>query len=129
MLEIARDGDADIVLGSRFLEPRSEVPAVRRLVLGAGVLFTRLTTRLPVTDTHNGLRVMTRHTARHLKLQLHGMAHASEILGVVARHRLRFVEAPITVVYTDYSRSKGQSSVNAINLVIDLALARLRYAR
>lgn len=129
MLEVARAGEADIVLGSRFLETGSNVPALRRLVLRAGILFTRATTRLAVTDTHNGLRVMTRHTARQVRLQLNGMAHASEILGGIARARLRYVEVPMTVVYSDYSRSKGQSSMNAVNVVIDLLLARARYAR
>jgi glycosyltransferase involved in cell wall biosynthesis len=129
MLGIARAGDVDIVLGSRFLGVRPDVPTVRRAVLRAGVLFTRLTTGLRLTDTHNGLRVMTRATARTLNLRLSGMAHASEILSAVARGGLRYREVPMTVLYTDYSRSKGQSSLNALNIVFDLALARARYAR
>ena len=129
MLEVARGGGVDIVLGSRFLTATHSVPAVRRAVLRAGVLFTRITTGLRLTDTHNGLRVMNRRTALALRLRLHGMAHASEILGAVARHRLRYEEVPMTVLYTDYSRAKGQSSVNAVNIVFDLLLARARYAR
>jgi glycosyltransferase involved in cell wall biosynthesis len=129
LLERARAGDVDIVLGSRFLEEGNAVPRVRRAVLRAAVLFTRATTGLSLTDTHNGLRVMTRATAELMKLRLHGMAHASEILGVVARHQLAYVELPVSVVYTDYSRRKGQSSVNALNVLVDLLLARLRFTQ
>lgn len=129
MLNLARGGEVDIVLGSRFLQATHSVPAVRRLVLSAGVLFTRATTGLNLTDTHNGLRVMNRETAQVLKLRLHGMAHASEILNAVARHGLRYAEMPMTVHYTDYSVAKGQPSINAVNIVFDLLLARARYAR
>jgi hypothetical protein len=128
MLELARRGDVDVVLGSRFQQPAESVPPVRRWLLRAGVLFTRITTGLDLTDTHNGLRVLTVPAAQLMDLRLHGMAHASELLGTVARHGLRHVEVPMTVVYTDYSRAKGQSGVNAINILVDLLLARARYA-
>jgi hypothetical protein len=32
----------------------------------------------------------------------------------------------VSVVYSDYSRRKGQSSMNAVNVLVDLLLARLR---
>ena len=61
-------------------------------------------------------------------LTLDGMAHASQLLSRVARHRLTYVEAPVTIAYTEYSRSRGQSNVNALNIAFDLALERLRGA-
>ena len=72
-----------------------------------------MTTGLPLTDAHNGLRVLTRSAASTIKLRLNGMAHASEILEVIAKQRLRWTEVPIQIVYNDYSQSKGQSSINA----------------
>jgi polyprenyl-phospho-N-acetylgalactosaminyl synthase len=56
------------------------------------------------------------------------MAHASELLTHVARRGLRYCEVPVVVTYTDYSRSKGQSSLNAVNIMFDLAVHRM-YAR
>jgi hypothetical protein len=35
------------------------------------------------------------------------------------------VERPTSIAYTDYSRAKGQSSLNAIRIVIDLVLRRI----
>jgi glycosyltransferase involved in cell wall biosynthesis len=129
MIERLREGDLDIVLGSRFLGTELQVPRLRKAVLRAAVVFTRATTGLALTDTHNGLRVMNRSTAVLFKIRLCGMAHASEILDIVARHKLAYEEMPISVVYSDYSRGKGQSSINALNVLVDLVLARLRVIR
>lgn len=121
---LLRDG-VDVVLGSRFLGHAENMPALRRIVLRAAVLFTRATTGLDLTDAHNGLRVLTREAALRIRLHQNRMAHASEILGQIARQRLRFVEHPITIVYTDYSRAKGQRLGNAVNILGELFLGRL----
>ena len=34
-------------------------------------------------------------------------------------------EFPVTVRYTDYSRSKGQRSINSVNIGLDIVLNRL----
>ncbi len=129
LLDRARLGTSDVVLGSRFLTPTGQVPFVRRLVLRGAVAFTRVTTGLALTDAHNGLRVLNRAAATAMKLRLTGMAHASEILEVIAREQLTYSELPIEVLYTDYSRAKGQSSVNALNIVFDLMANKVRVAR
>jgi glycosyltransferase involved in cell wall biosynthesis len=128
LLATARESGVDVVLGSRFLEPGTEVPAARRIVLRAGITFTRVTTRMQVTDTHNGLRVLSRHALEAIDLTLADMAHASQLLGLVARRGLSWIEVPVTIDYADPTRRKGQSNVNALNIVFDLALERLRNA-
>src|SRR3979490_405472 len=47
---------ADSALGSPFLGASKTLPLSRRVLLTAAIYFTRLTTGLSVTDTHNGLR-------------------------------------------------------------------------
>jgi glycosyltransferase involved in cell wall biosynthesis len=128
LLAVARDTGVDVVLGSRFLAPDSEVPAARRAVLRAGIAFTRATTRLQVTDTHNGLRVLNRRAIEQIDLTLADMAHASQLLGLIARRGLSWTEAPVVIDYADETRRRGQSNVNALNIVFDLALERLRSA-
>jgi glycosyltransferase involved in cell wall biosynthesis len=117
-------GDAPIALGSRFLADADaeDVPPLRRAVLRLGVVFTRLSTRLRVTDTHNGLRALHRSAAERIDLRLRGMAHASEFLRLVADHGIDFVEVPVHIRYTDHSRGKGQSNLNAVNIVADVFL-------
>ncbi len=126
MVRMAHDLDLQVVLGSRFLAPTSDVPTHRRVVLRAAVRFTRSTTGLDVTDAHNGLRVLRRDAAERIRLRLHGMSHASEILNLIARESFTYGEHPVTVTYTDYSQAKGQRGYNALNILFDLALNRLR---
>jgi hypothetical protein len=48
------------------------------------------------------------------------MSHASEIVHQLAKSRLSWKEYPVEVLYTDYSKKKGQSLLNSINILIDL---------
>jgi glycosyltransferase involved in cell wall biosynthesis len=128
MVQVARDTEVQVVLGSRFLGGAHGIRSSRRAVLRAAARFTRVTTGLDVTDAHNGLRVLRADAARQLQLRLHGMSHASEVLSQVAKHRWTYIEHPVTISYTDYSRAKGQRSYNALNIAFDLAFNRLRAA-
>jgi glycosyltransferase involved in cell wall biosynthesis len=116
---------ADFALGSRFLGQAPDLPPLRRLLLRAATLFTRLTTGLQVTDTHNGLRAMTRRGAAAIRLRQNRMAHASECLGQIGESGLRYVERPVTIEYTAYSLAKGQNIRDAVRILLDLFARRL----
>jgi glycosyltransferase involved in cell wall biosynthesis len=111
---------ADVALGSRFLRNAAAVPPLRRLLLKGALLFTRLHANLNVTDTHNGLRVFTRRAAQAISIQQPAMAHASEILQQIHSLRLTYVEVPVNVSYTNYSKAKGQSGFDSIRILLDL---------
>lgn len=118
---------SDVVLGTRFPKGRMTaggMPPIKRLVLRLATLYTRLTTGLAVTDTHNGFRAMTADAARRIVITQNRMAHASEILHLIARHRLRYREVPVTIRYTEYSMAKGQSVWNAVNILWEDLLYR-----
>lgn len=117
----------DIILGSRFLkeESLSHIPMIKKLVLRTARLVNWVFTGLYLTDAHNGFRVMTKEAAMKIKLTENRMAHATEIINIISAKKLRWKEMPVTVRYTDYSRAKGQSSLNAINIIIDLILNKL----
>lgn len=129
MLEVAVERSLDAVLGSRAAGSAIDQPWTRRLLLRAGVRFTRWSTGLMVTDTHNGLRVLSRQALSKIRLSHPGFAHASELEAGIALHGLAWAEVAVTIAYTEYSRSKGQGNVNAINVLYDLATARLRTRR
>ncbi|MBC5800144.1 MAG: glycosyltransferase family 2 protein [Candidatus Eremiobacteraeota bacterium] len=125
LLDTAARMGADVVLGSRFSGAAVDMPPLRRLALRCAVLVTRMQTRLPLTDTHNGLRLFTREAALRIRIRQPGMAHASELLSTVARLGLHVVEVPTTVRYTAYSRAKGQRLSNSVKIALDLAYAAL----
>jgi len=125
LIKPIRDGTADVVLGSRFLGSTQNMPLARRLVLRAGVWFTRIVSRIKVTDAHNGLRAFNRPAARSIHLTLDRMAHASEILDQINGGAWRYQEVPVTIRYTDYSLAKGQDSWNAVRIACQVVLERL----
>jgi len=125
LLAPVRSGAADVALGSRFLGKAENIPLVRKLVLKAGVVFTRVFSGVRVTDTHNGFRALSRKAAQTIRIRQNRMAHASEILDEVQAHGLRYVEVPVTIRYTAESLAKGQSSWNALRIVGQLLMGRL----
>lgn len=117
--------DADFALGSRFLGGAVNLPPARRLLLKAATWFTRITSGLSLTDTHNGFRAMTRRGARGIRLRQNRMAHASEFLHQVSASRLKYIEVPVTIEYSAYSLAKGQKLGNSLSILIDLSAESL----
>lgn len=120
LVEALRRERADFALGSRFLGQTYNLPTLRRWVLYAATIFTRLTTGLRLTDSHNGLRALTRKGAAAIRLRQNRMAHASEILVEIAHSGLRYVEVPVTIEYTAYSLAKGQRIGDSVSILLDL---------
>ncbi|MCK0111832.1 glycosyltransferase family 2 protein [Ornithinimicrobium sp. F0845] len=119
MVRRAREEDVAIVFGSRFLDGRTKPGLLRRIILKGAVWITNQQTGLRLSDAHNGLRVIRRDAAQGLHLAQNRMAHATEIVLQLSRTKLPWVEHPVLIVYTDYSRAKGQSLINSVNILID----------
>lgn len=120
MVERARHEGLAIVFGSRFLDDRTDAGLLKKIVLKVAVWFTNQSTGLRLTDAHNGLRVIRADAARGVHLRQDRMAHASEIVLHLGRTGLPWREHPVHVLYTDYSRGKGQSLLNSVNILVDL---------
>jgi glycosyltransferase involved in cell wall biosynthesis len=128
LVEICRNGYFDVVLGSRFMQGAAvvNIGRFRRVILKAATIFTRLATGLKVSDTHNSLRVFTRTSAAKIHMKQNGYAHSSELLSQIAKEKLKYTEAPVTVRYTEYSMKKGQSTWNLINILWDMISEKIK---
>lgn len=113
---IAALDKADVALGSRFLGQKIDIPFSRRVFLKAGALIFFLMYGVSLTDSHNGLRAFSRKAAQQIQIAGNGMEHASEIIEQISLKKLKFVEVPVDIRYTDYSLGKGQSSLNAFKI-------------
>lgn len=113
-------GEAEIVLGSRFLDKRTKISPVKRLVLRTAAIQSRMATGMALTDAHNGLRAISPKVAKGIHLTQNRMAHASELVHQVAEMKPKWVEQPVEIIYTDYSKAKGQSLLNSVNILADL---------
>ncbi|MDD5769684.1 MAG: DUF2304 family protein [Candidatus Gracilibacteria bacterium] len=113
------DNSLQIVLGSRFItKTNTNVNLSRKIILKLGILFTFFISSIKLTDSHNGYRVMKIETLKDISITIDGMGHASEIVDIIATKKLKFKEIPVDILYTDYTLSKGQSSLNAINIAL-----------
>jgi glycosyltransferase involved in cell wall biosynthesis len=120
MVERLRRGDVDIVIGTRFNDSAgSHTPPLKRLILRAAAVLSPSSRRLGLTDAHNGLRVFNRTVADSLALTMNGMSHAGEFIALIDENRWRVTEMPVEILYTDYSKSKGQPLLNGVNIVFD----------
>ena len=128
MVRRLREEPVDLVIGSRFLaeESKKRVPLVKRLLLPVVAAVSPEGRRLKLTDAHNGLRAFDRVVAEQLDILQNGMGHASEFIKLAVAHRWRVVEEPVVILYTDYSKAKGQSLLNGVNILIDNALRPAR---
>lgn len=111
----------DVVFASRFLNPESShIPIMKRIILKSVTKIIQMLTDVRLSDTHNGLRALTIEASRAIKLTQNGMAHGTQFVSLVHQANLGYSEIPVTILYTPYSRAKGQSILNSINIVLDL---------
>ena len=111
----------DIVFASRFLDQdQSHIPLMKRIILKVVTKLTQILTDVRLSDAHNGLRALTVEASKSIQITQNGMAHATQFVSLALQANLRYSEIPVTVLYTPYSRSKGQSVLNSINIALDL---------
>ncbi|MCL4294096.1 MAG: glycosyltransferase family 2 protein [Anaerolineae bacterium] len=95
------EGKADVVVGSRYLEPTSQVPPHR---IWGHHLFNFITNQMSgvsLTDSQSGFRAFSPRALRTLSFQSQGFSVESEMQFLVSEHKLKLTEAPITVYYHD----------------------------
>jgi glycosyltransferase involved in cell wall biosynthesis len=120
MIDRLGAGDVDVVIGTRFATNEgSRPPFLKRIVLRTAARLSRRGRRLGLTDTNNGLRVFNKKVADGLNITMSGMSHANEIIMLIAENHWRVAEYPVEVLYTEYSKSKGQPLLNGVNIIFD----------
>jgi glycosyltransferase involved in cell wall biosynthesis len=124
-INVMEEEDLDIAMGSRFLSYKSNVPAFKKFVLKLSTLFTWIVSGIKLTDSHNGFRVINIAKNPNFKITQNRMEHASEIIDIIKSLDMKYKELPCHIYYTDYSKAKGQSVVNSINILIEYFTQRI----
>ncbi len=129
MKELIMKGEADAVIGSRFLANKSTQwkngGAHRRLGgLVANILTFILYGRY-MSDTQSGLRAFSRAALLKLNLESMRMEVSSGIVGELFHQHLRVAEIAIHPIYTSYALSKGQNIKLGFTTAWHLILRRL----
>jgi polyprenyl-phospho-N-acetylgalactosaminyl synthase len=116
MIAPIEKGEADVVIGSRFLSNHETLPIIRKILIKFAVLFTWIFSSIKLTDAHNGFRAFSGRALKVIQCKQDGMSYASEVIDQIAEHNLKIVEVPVTIQYTDYSKSKGESNIKKVLL-------------
>ena len=111
VLDPVMTGDADVSIGSRFLETKtaSAVPRYRRFGIGLLTKLTNLGTKhgTRLHDAQSGFRAYSRNAIDLLDPKDADMGASAEIIWDADRSGLRIVEVPIDVRYTGHGSTTG----------------------
>ena len=98
------DGDADIVVGSRFLGKENKSPLYRRIGQRTLTTITNVGSGHKLTDSQSGCRAYSAKALKELNLSERGMSVSSEIQFAIKEADLRVAEVPIDVSYEDKAK-------------------------
>lgn len=104
LLEPLTTDSADIVIGSRYLQPNDIPWSKKWLIHKPALFFQNAVSGMKLTDIHNGLRAMNARAASRITISQDRFAHASEIISEIKRHKLRYTEVPVTISYREYGQ-------------------------
>ncbi len=122
MIKAIRDSKSEVALGNRFKHEAYKVPIRRKVVLKLGKIFTKYVLRLDFVDPSNGMRVISINVLEKFVLRQNRMAHATEILQIIKRQSIKYIEVENTISYTKESLRKGQKNYGFIFIIRDLIM-------
>ena len=98
------EGEADVVVGSRFLGEGKMPPFYRRAGQRVLTAATNLGSRQALSDSQSGFRAYSSKALKELNLAERGMSISSEIQFAIGKSGLRLAEVPIDVSYMDKAK-------------------------
>ena len=100
VFEPINEGSADIVIGSRFLNERTEnVPTYRKAGIRLITKVTNLSIKEKLTDSQSGFRGYNKKALKKIQVSDEGMGVSTEILIKGSNLGLKIAEVPIKVNY------------------------------
>jgi glycosyltransferase involved in cell wall biosynthesis len=123
LLEPLLRGEADIVIGSRFINKINEqnVPLYRKFGIKAITKVTQLACGNKITDAQSGFRAYNNDALSKLQLSENGMAASTEILLDADFCDLKILEVPITVRYDVEDSSTHNPLVHGMKVFTHVA--------
>jgi glycosyltransferase involved in cell wall biosynthesis len=117
---ILRD-QADMVIGSRFRETKSQIPIWRQFGQHALTLATNVASGVPSSDSQSGFRAFRASALASLEISGEGFSIESELQFWAREQRLRVKEAPISVIYAEKAkRNPVQQALQVLNGILAL---------
>ena len=93
------DNKADIVIGSRFLESKSDIPEYRKFGIKVITKITNSSLKEKLTDSQRGFRAYSKNVLKDVTPSESGMGVSTEILIKASNAGHKIAEVPITIMY------------------------------
>ena len=93
------DDKADIVIGSRFLENKSDIPEYRKFGIKVITKITNSSLKEKLTDSQSGFRAYSKNVLKDVTPSESGMGVSTEILIKASNAGHKIAEVPITIMY------------------------------
>jgi len=100
VIEPIKNNNADLVIGSRFLDKKSDVPNYRKIGIKVITQVTNASIRKKLTDSQSGFRAYNKQVLSQISPSDMGMGISTEILIKSSSKGLRIMEVPITILYS-----------------------------
>ena len=117
------NGEADVVIGSRFLDRNSDIPFYRRFGIHVITWLFNVGSKTKITDSQSGFRAYSKRSIQAMSLQEKGMPVSVEILVRARRKGLVFREVPISCRY--HAESSTMNPVKQ-GILVAMKLVRIR---
>ena len=101
ILQPLENNEADVVIGSRFLDNESKVPNYRKIGIKVITQVTNASLKKKLTDSQSGFRAYNKQALTQISPSEMGMGISTEILIKASNKGLRIAEIPITILYHD----------------------------
>lgn len=105
LIEPILKNHCDVVLGTRLKNTKG-MPLHKIIANHVGNFFTWILFGLWVTDSQSGFRAYSKHAAEVINTKGDRYEYESEVIREIYKYKLKFVEVPIAVRYTEYSMGK-----------------------
>ena len=111
VVEPIEKNEADIVIGSRFLDDaEKKIPRYRKLGIKIITNVTNSTLKEKITDSQSGFRAYSKNVISKLNISDFGMGVSTEILIKSSSMGFRIVEVPIMVRYDNETSTQNPVS-------------------
>ena len=100
VVEPIKNNTADLVIGSRFLDKKSNVPNYRKIGIKVITKITNASIKKKLTDSQSGFRAYNKQVLSQISPSDTGMGISTEILIKSSSKGLRIMEVPVTILYS-----------------------------
>ena len=122
VVEPIKNNDADLVIGSRFLDNKSDIPNYRKIGIKVITQVTNASIKKKLTDSQSGFRAYNQRVLSQISPSDMGMGISTEILIKSSSKGLKIMEVPITVLYEG-----GTSTHNPVSHGTSVLISTIKF--